>query len=208
MNKSNWDWQKKLLPEVKKVVAEHVIGEAPPEEDMRRNTDLIVLKMDTVRIAVRLRRHDQMHRITPEGVRYFDQFTIRSKLPRSGCETELAKVVSGWGDRNFYGFANADDTGLAAWVLGDLYVFRLWWSQQLVKNKGVMPGHENKNTDGLSLFRAFDISELPAAFVIARRKPDDAEDLGRSATVVAFPESDDHRFTTEDRDYWGLSANG
>lgn len=187
VNKGNWDWQRKLLPEVKKIVAAHVICEAPPEEDMRRNTDLIVLKMDTVRIAVRLRRHEKMHLVTPEGVPYSDQFTIRSKLPRSGGQTELAKVVSGWGDRNFYGFANADDTGLAAWVLGDLYVFRLWWSQQLVKNRGVLPGYENKNHDGLSHFRAFNIGDLPADFVIARQKPDTADTDVRSAQVVAFP---------------------
>ena len=102
----DFDWQRGLIPEVKRILANYLIAEAPPAEDMQRNTDLIVLRLDTVRVACRLRRHEYL-------ARYGDQFTIRTSRP-SGAQTELAKMLSGWGDYLFYGFASADAGELAA----------------------------------------------------------------------------------------------
>lgn len=160
---TDFDWQRALLPEVKRACATHLICEAPPEEDMKHNTDLIVLKMDTVRIAVRLRRHHYLNQRN-----YANEFTIRATRPRSGVDTELTKIVSGWGDYNFYGFASSDGKRLAAWVLGDLKVFRRWFNHRLVSNKGAIPGQSKPNADGSSEFFAFTIDDLPPEFVVAR----------------------------------------
>lgn len=169
---TDFDWQRALLPEVKRHCAIHLISEAPPEEDLKHNTDLIVLKMDTVRISVRLRRHHYLHQRN-----YCNEFTVRASRPRSGAETELGKVVSGWGDYNFYGFATEDGSGIAAWMLGDLKVFRRWFTQQLIKNGGAIPGASKPNLDGSSEFYAFTIDDLPADFIVARQKVLHDDDL-------------------------------
>lgn len=155
---NDFDWQRALLPEVKQICAAYLIGEAPTEEDMERNTDLIVLKMEPKRIACRLRRYEYLHR-------YPDEITIRSRRP-SGVKTELTKVIEGWGDYLFYGFASSDEPTLAAWLLADLTVFRLWHSQQLWL--GNRPGIQKRNGDGSADFQAFNIHELPSEFIIAR----------------------------------------
>lgn len=170
---ADFDWQRALLPEVKRACAAHLICEAPPEEDMKHNTDLIVLKMDTVRIAVRLRRHHYLNQRN-----YRNEFTIRARRPRSGADTELTKVVSGWGDYTFYGFANGDGSSLAAWVLGDLRVFRLWFNRHIAANGGQVPGQSKINPDGSSDFYAYTIDELPPQFVVARmQQPNIGEDF-------------------------------
>lgn len=41
--------------EIKSVLGMRLIGEPPIEEDRERNTDLIVLKMEAVRVGCRIR---------------------------------------------------------------------------------------------------------------------------------------------------------
>lgn len=160
----DFDWQRALIPAVKRVLAQYLIAEAPFEEDARHNTDLIVLKLDTVRVACRLRRIEY-------AARYPDEFTIRSSRPR-GTETELSKVLSGWGDYIFYGFAGAEPGQLAGWLLGDLKAFRIWHHRTLaILPAGQAPGVEQRNGDGSSTFRAYRIDDLPAEFVVARKRP-------------------------------------
>lgn len=160
----DFEWQARHLHHVKQVILDQLprlarISEASFEDDATRNTDL-VLKIDATRIAVRLRR--------AKDIRYADEFTLRSYRP-SGVVTELTKVVSGWGDYNFYGFVG--DRGLIAWLLGDLSVFRLWHQRQLWgSDQRVMPGVEIPNPDGTK-FRAYRIDDLPDEFVIARERP-------------------------------------
>lgn len=156
----DFDWQRALIPYVKQILANYLIGEAPAEEDMRRNTDLIVLRLEAVRVACRLRRYEY-------AARYGDEFTIREGRP-SGAETELAKMLAGWGDYIFYGFASPDMSGLAAWMLGDLSVFRLWHHRELWV--GRKPGNARKNGDGSSSFRSYRIADLPDGFVVARKR--------------------------------------
>ncbi|MDO8588387.1 MAG: hypothetical protein Q7T82_15270 [Armatimonadota bacterium] len=152
----------RLIPELKRICGEYLIGEAPEEDDAERNTDLIVLKLAAVRIACRIRTHEYMEA-------YGGEFTIRSSRP-TGTKTELAKIIEGWGDYFLYGFSDAAGRILAAWMLGDLKVFRHWFASQLVKNKGNIPGTECANKDGSSLFRAFRIDALPSNFIKARRQ--------------------------------------
>jgi hypothetical protein len=157
----DFDWQRGLLPEVKRILANHLIVEAPAEEDMQHNTDLIVLKLDTVRVACRLRHYEYLFLKD-----YKNEFTIRSER-RSGVDTELPKMLSGWGDYIFYGFANQEATELLAWVLGNLKVFRLWHHRELWAKR--RPGEECRNGDGSSFFMAYRIADLPAEFVVARQ---------------------------------------
>ena len=168
--KSDYGWQQKLLPEVKQACAMHLVAEAPAEEDMRRNTDLIVLRLDTIRVAVRLRRHRYLHE-------YGHQFTIRTSRDHSKNLIELAKVIQGWGDYMFYGFASDDSQSLARWSLLDLSVFRLWHSRYLATNNGQMPGTPQTNPDGSSNFRAYNISDVSSGFVIASKPQPDEEIL-------------------------------
>lgn len=158
---ADFDWQRGLIPEIKRVLANYLISEAPADEDMQRNTDLIVLRLDTIRVACRLRRHEYL-------ARYGDEFTIRTSRP-SGSETELTKMLSGWGDYIFYGFATPDAAGLAAWLLGDLKVFRVWHHRQLWS--GRRPGATQRNGDGSSEFAAYRITDLPDGFVVSRVRP-------------------------------------
>jgi hypothetical protein len=44
----------RFMPEIKQILSEHLIKDAPVEEDAERNTDLIVLGMKNIRVAVRV----------------------------------------------------------------------------------------------------------------------------------------------------------
>ena len=162
----DFQWQGRLLPRVKQVILAALpnvatIAEASFEEDAKHNTDL-VLKIEATRVSCRLRRSEYT-------LRYPDEFTIRSGRP-SGAQTELAKMLSGWGDYVFYGFADPGDVDLTAWFLGDLKVFRLWHHRSLTAlPAGRAPGSERTNKKDGTKFRAYRISELPPEFVVARQ---------------------------------------
>ena len=155
-------WSRRFLPEMKRIIGEHLIVEAPVEEDEQRNTDLVVLRLDAVRVACRVR---QFHYLA----RYGDEFTIRAGR-QNGNETELQKVIAGWGHYILYAFADERDERLAAWILGDLNKFRTYWSMRLVLDKGRLPGFEKHNGDGSSSFRSFKVAALPSSFVVARKR--------------------------------------
>lgn len=171
---SDFEWQSRHLSHVKQIILDQLpnlarISEASFEDDATRNTDL-VLKIDATRIAVRLRRAKDMQR-------YVDEFTLRSYRP-SGAVTELTKVLAGWGDFNFYGFV--DETGVLAWLLGDLSAFRLWHQREMWRlgdrkkpdERMRMPGTEVPNRDDTK-FRAYRIDEVnkDGKFVVARHLP-------------------------------------
>lgn len=149
-----------FLPEVKAILGKHLIGEATREDDAERNTDLVVLRMEAVRIACRLRKPG-----------YFDsyggEFTIRAVRP-NGCKTELQKIIEGWGDYFFYGHIANDLSGLRAWALCDFIPFRSWFFRQLVAKKGALPGIRKDNVDGSSSFLAFRFDDMPSDFLVAQ----------------------------------------
>lgn len=162
----NWKedkrWSDRFLPQIKRILGEHLIGEPPVEEDAERNTDLIVLRLDAVRIACRVRKNKYLHYTDKSGSAR-DQFTIRSGRP-SGVKTELTKIVEGWGDYFFYGFSNPEETKLDHWLLGDLKALRLFINRQLAQHKH--PWWERKNADGSSDFCVFNHASIPN-FVVA-----------------------------------------
>lgn len=150
-------WSNRFIPELRHIVADLVITVAPEIEDMLHNTDLIVLKAEGQRIACRVRRHRYLTRFP------FD-ITIRSERA-SGAETELAKIMKGFGDYMLYAFASEDETHLCAWRIIDLAKFRLWFRHRAEANRG-MPGKEQRNGDGASQFLAFDVRDMPASAVV------------------------------------------
>lgn len=154
-------WSDQFIPAIKRVLGEHLIGEPPQEEDAERNTDLIVLRLEAIRIACRIRRANFLQE-------YPNEFTIRSSVP-SGYKTEITKIIEGWGRYFFYGFAMESGSELAAWALCDLHVFRLWHQRYIAGHQGVSPGIERENGDGTK-FRAYQIFDLPTDFVIARQE--------------------------------------
>lgn len=154
----DFGWQHQFIPALKRVVAEHLIIEASPGDDAHRNTDL-VLAAAGFRIACRVRRHSQ-HAL------YGHEFTLRSSRA-SGNETELSKVLAGWGDYILYAFAEPVGNHLYSYVLGDLNVFRAWHAY-MVREQRRPPGTEKTNRDGRSTLRAYCVEELPVTFVIGR----------------------------------------
>ena len=91
-------WSDRFLPEIKRILGEHLISEPPIEEDAERNTDLMVLRLDAVRIGCRVRKYEYLKQ-------YGDEFTIRAGRP-TGAKTELTKIIEGWGNYFFYGFSD------------------------------------------------------------------------------------------------------
>jgi len=154
-------WSDRYLPQIKSIIGRTFIQTAPIEEDQERNTDLIVFKMEPIRIACRLRRYEYF-------LKYPGEFTIRAGRP-NGTKTELTKIIEGWGNFFFYGFA--DDDKIFSWRIGDLNVFRLWFNRCLLKNRGLIPGEQKKNTDKSSSFVVYDWNDLPNNFIVAERHP-------------------------------------
>ena len=162
-------WSDKFLPEMKSICGTYLIGEASLDEDAERNTDLVVLKLDAVRIACRVRKFSYSQK---NG--YRNQITIRSGRP-SGTKTELTKMIEGWGDYMLYGFASEDESGLHAWVLCDLKPLRLFIFRHMASRRNAPPHHypwqRQKNHDRSSDFVAIDIDDLPAEVVVAISHP-------------------------------------
>jgi hypothetical protein len=166
MDWSNWKdskaWADSFMPEIKAILGIHIIGEAPYEEDAERATDLIVLRMEPVRIAVRMR--------TAEKARpsYLNEFTIRYSLA-SGRKTELAKILAGFGNYLFYGFEDPKTGNLGRWTLIDLSVFREEFCRKLYQCKPPdMPGKLFQNRDELTSFRVFRYQDYPAEMIRAQ----------------------------------------
>lgn len=141
-----------FMPEVKQHLGSVLLREGTLEEDATQNTDLITLRMEAIRIAVRIR--DVFYR-----KRYGHQFTIRSHRD-SGAKTELQKIRDGWAELFFYGFADLHfDLAvppLAQWCILDLHVFRT--------NEHNAKVARGDNGDG-TYFNAYDIFSFPPGLV-------------------------------------------
>lgn len=154
-------WADAFMPEIKAILGMHLLGEAPQEEDAMRATDLIVLRMEPVRVAVRMRKKRYA-----DNPGYLQEFTIRSDRA-SGMKTELRKILSGFGDFLFYGFEAAEGGRLGHWRLLDLNVFREHYSEMLfLAAPKVLPGQKKDNFDGSS-FCVFQYRNFPPNLIRA-----------------------------------------
>jgi hypothetical protein len=150
-------WSDRFMPQIKGLLGHALIVDAPMIEDQQRNTDLRVLKMRDVEIAVRLRRAEYQC--------YRGQITMRSRRP-SGMQTELAKVITGWGDYYWYGFAHAAEIAVEGWLIGDLDAFRIWHAREMHRNQGHPPGLVMRNHDRSADFTVYNAFAIPN-FIVA-----------------------------------------
>jgi len=155
-------WSDRFLPEIKQILLEHLakiarIDIAPFEEDAERNTDLIVLRLDGIRIACRVRKFVYF-------ADYGGEFTIRSRTA-SGNKTELDKIKEGWGDYLFYGWADQTETKLYGWTLGSLEALRLHMDECFEKNTCPWASQRDNWYDGTA-FVAFRYEDVPDYLVV------------------------------------------
>ena len=139
------------MPEIKSIVGSHLLRPAPDPLDRFQATDLLMLDAKDTRIAARVRRFGYADR-------YPYQFTIRALLP-SGAETELSKIVNGYGDWMFYGHSGEDGRTLESWWLIDLRAFRAALIRHGTTGQCVLMG-DKRNEDG-TCFKWFDIRSFP-----------------------------------------------
>lgn len=93
------------------------IKNASLEDDMKRATDMkIYFSEDTnCCVAARMRKYKYL--------RYWGEFTIRSSVP-ANVPTEIHKILDGWGDIMFYGFADPEHKKILCWIMLDLHALR------------------------------------------------------------------------------------
>lgn len=137
----NRQWSDAFIPQIKQIVGEHLLKPAPLEEDIRQATDLLVFHARDMRIAARIRRPGYAEK-------YPYEITIRSRLD-GGSETELSKIIRGWGDWLFYGHANSSHW-IDLWWLVNLHAFRAGLILTKIKHG------EKSNGDGTH-FEWFDL---------------------------------------------------
>jgi hypothetical protein len=143
------EWSDKMLPQIRRWVGPYLLEPAPLEFDCKEATDLMVLRARDMRIAARVRRSGYAEK-------YEFQFTLRWRRD-SGAETELSKIVNGWGDWMFYGHADKDDM-INLWWLIDLSSFRA----ALIRDRiSPLKYGTQANHDG-TYFKWFDLRSFPS----------------------------------------------
>lgn len=156
-------WSDRFIPDIRAKVGPLLLAPAPFEVDARQAADLIVLHARDMRIAARVRRHGYAHR-------YPFEFTIRAKRD-SGQDTELKKLLDGFGDWMFYGHAAESAPIVERWMLIDLHV----WRGHLLRVGSGFGAHTGgwrglaqpkSNGDGTH-FYAFDVRRFPHEMLIA-----------------------------------------
>lgn len=151
-------WSDQFIPDIKRKVGPLLLIESPFDVDTKQAADLIVLSAKSLSIAARVRRHGYADR-------YPYDFTIRSKI-ESGKETELSKMLNGFGDWMFYGHAAQEGPTVDRWMLLDLNI----WRGVLLRNGYRGSGwngmaRQMDNGDGTQFF-VFDVRHFPKAILI------------------------------------------
>jgi hypothetical protein len=128
---------------------------ADDTEDKEHATDIFVNRDGVpLRVAVRFRDVSYLERFGMQD------FTVRASRP-SGAPTELEKILSGYGDLMFYGWATRDRKSVKHWLLLDLDVFRRRYRSGL--------GRLMSNFDDSSAFYIFSIGDFPG--IVAAHGP-------------------------------------
>ena len=159
-----WERQKadadRFLPEARRVIAV-VAGEliqveiATTYEDRNEATDLVV---DNIRAW--------SWRLRFPSCKYRD-FTIRSALANGSPDTELAKLLNGYGDFYLYSWTDVqhwERQRFSEWAIINLDTFRTQWVELDAVAK------KERNKDGGSSFLAWPIGVLQDQGVVARSK--------------------------------------
>ena len=85
----------------------------------------------------------------------------------AGTETELQKILSGWGDYILYAVSDRSGQDFFSWFLGDLNVFRDYWTWYEKRYK-FPPGILKRTKDRKTAFYVVKLEDLPKQFIIAR----------------------------------------
>jgi hypothetical protein len=149
-------WSDQFLPQVRLIVGPLLLMPSDDIKDMREATDLIVLHAKDMRIAVRLRRQGY-------AGKYPGEFTIRYSRD-SGADTELKKIVEGWGDWFFYGHTENDL--IVEWVLIDLHKLRAVFIRKpdVLRNPDNIISGKRSNNDGTH-FIFFNAKKIPEIII-------------------------------------------
>lgn len=146
----DWRWSDRYLPKVFEIVGPRLLTQASIEVDRNNATDLVLLTARDLKIACRIRR-------PVSNLAYLSQFTIRGHR-RSGAKSEMDKIIDGWADWMFYGFAAAGAApDLAHWYLIDLTAFRA----HLIRNLDTLSWGESENSSDGTSFYWFDVNSFP-----------------------------------------------
>lgn len=150
---SDRQWGDRFIPHAKSILGPFLLEESSLEQDTKQATDLVVLHTLTRGIGVRIRKSSYY-------ADFRNEFTIRSERD-SGAETEMSKIIKGWGDWLLYGFCNKSEDQIEYWRIVNLSTFRAAAVQHKsgeIKLKfGKIP-----NNDGTH-FTYFDVRSFPAA---------------------------------------------
>ena len=149
--KNERKWSDKFLVPIARELGEAFIVAAPDKEDMCQNTDLIVFNHKDYTYAARVWRHRYN--------KFKDEFTIRCGVA-SGAQTELDKIMDGFGDYMFYGIANKTEDGFSCYSILDLDVFRAAIA--------LKPRSFHENQDGTQ-FAAFKYDHFPKGLLVSQR---------------------------------------
>lgn len=157
-------WVDRFEFEIRQICGPVFIKPAPKRIDCEEATDLLVLEIGNLTVGCRVRRNYYY-----QNPKYRGQFTIRDSRPSK--KTELQKILEGWQDYNFYGFADETDTSILQWFVGDLKVFRYEYQRALSARlfgdtNGIIKWVPKiPNEDGSSTFSAFDLNTFPKRFI-------------------------------------------
>lgn len=143
-------WSDRFIPAIQQIVGPLLLYPASFEEDAKRATDLMVFTARDMRIAARVRRAGYADRFPFE-------FTIRSHRD-SGAETEMSKIINGWGDWLLYGH-EGEGNSLSRWWVVDLHAFRA----ALIRSAsgGVRLRFQKQDNGDGTRFVAYDLRSFP-----------------------------------------------
>ncbi len=131
-------------------------------QDKLEATDLLLGKLT---IAVRVR---DAFKTNGKGEPYFkaykNEMTLRGRIP-GHLGTELDKIIDGYGDYMFYGWADTDSGSIMAWTIIDLAAFRAHVASVGKEN---LKATHNQNIKADSTYYAIDINMLSLNCIFAR----------------------------------------
>ncbi len=162
--KDDMNWSLRFVPLIKLLLADVLTTVAPFDVDTLEATDFLTLENAKTRIACRVRRWNRY------ALQNSKEFTIRAYRlcgTSSGTETELQKILSGWGDYILYAVSDRSGQDFFSWFLGDLNVFRDYWTWYEKRYK-FPPGILKRTKDRKTAFYVVKLKDLPGQFVIAR----------------------------------------
>jgi hypothetical protein len=143
-----------FIPDLRRIIGTQIVNVSSFELDAKGATDLIVFRSNDLHIAARVRSPEYL-------IRWPHDITIRSDRP-SGAETELSKIINGFGHWFIYGFDSGDGRTLSKWSIVSLNAFRA----ALIRNS--WPGlpvkitpKEHENKEEKTKFFSFDIRQFP-----------------------------------------------